>query len=211
MNRKSPIKHIVHKHKQKGNTINPYSRGTGFHPSKISNPTIKSSEKKLMNLFNLQDKLIEHKYPVQGIWSTMIMHAGDVYRGLCKGKQNGAYINEKMNKLNRFMNDNTFPLSKSEMVEFWYYANGEYGNKYNEEKHKKPAMDKQRAQFNINLAKLTKETSEANIDPKRKRAMLFSLNMIKSLVTYYESKSPSFSPDIEWVNMKGAVEWYLDT
>lgn len=57
----------------------------------------------LMELYNLQDRLIEHKLPnYNGNVSYFIEAAGDIYRELCLEMVSYSYISEKLKRLSNF-------------------------------------------------------------------------------------------------------------
>ena len=116
MRRKSPIKHRVHLHIRDGKLIHSYDRGSRKNPPKLAKPTIHkiSTEKSLSSLFELQNTLIEHKYPIPGVWEHMLTHAGDIFRGITRGKSNSAYIMEKLGRLERYFND---PINRTKTLD----------------------------------------------------------------------------------------------
>ncbi|GAG31922.1 unnamed protein product, partial [marine sediment metagenome] len=132
MKRKSPIKHTVHTHIRKGQLVHSYDRGKRRKPVKLAKPTIHklSKEKHLLPLFELQNKLIEHKYPIPGVWEHILTHAGDIFRGITRGKSNIAYTMEKLGRLERYIDD---PISKGDFEDFRYYSDGGYYKKHKHE------------------------------------------------------------------------------
>jgi hypothetical protein len=144
-------------------------------------------------LFNRQTKLIEHKYPIIGIWEHMISHAGDIYRGLSKETPDSSYVCEKVNRLGHYMEDS--PINQADFREFVYYS----------KEYKDPQeIQRKKDSFRTNLTQLRKKTGQEVTDPVRKKCLISSLDMIGALADYYE-KTPSDVPIKQWKALKSSV------
>ena len=215
--RKSPIRHSVGIHIRDGKLIHSYTRGKGLgKPIKFADPTPYiyqvplHQEKSLLPLFELQSKLIEHKYPIPGVWEHMLTHAGDIFRGITRGKSNSAYIMEKLDRLERYFDN---PLNREDFKDFKYYSDGGYYQKHKHEggvikKYSREAVKLRKAKYFENLSKLREETENAEMDYKRKEAMLNVLDVTEKLANYFET-SPIDLPYFPFKKLKASVETYL--
>lgn len=212
MKRRSPIKHRVHTHIRDGKLIYSYDRGKRKGKlTKLVKPTIKVNlENNLLSLFKLQNSLIEHKYPILGVWEHMLTHTGDIFRGMTRGKSNSAYIMEKVGRLERYFDD---PLNRTDFKDFKYYSNGAYYQKHKHEggrieKYSAKAIQIRKAKYLKNLQQLKDETQRTEMDARRKEAMLNALDVIKKLANYFET-SPMDLPYNQFKKLKTSVETYL--
>lgn len=146
----------------------------------------------LDSLYEMQTKLIEHKYPVMGVWELIIAHAGDIYRGLAHSTPDCGYIGEKETRLSRYLDEYT--LNTADFEEWRDSVQRMHMGTYLAKKD----------QYLENLAKLRKATEEAQMDASRKEAMLASLDLIRKLVQWYE-ESPSAMPYKEWRTLKRTI------
>ena len=210
--RKSPIKHRVHLHIRDGKLIHSYDRGSRKNSPRLAKPTIykPSTEKHLLSLFELQSKLIEHKYPIPGVWEHMLTHVGDIFRGITRGKSNSAYIMEKLGRLERYFDN---PINREDFKDFKYYSDGGYYEKHKHEggvikKYSREAVKLRKAKYFKNLSKLIDETQKVEMDPKRKEAMLNALDVTEKIANYFET-GPIDLPYLEFKKLKTSVETYL--
>jgi len=130
----------------------------------------------LDKLWILQDDLIEHKYPTSGITEYVISSAGDIYREMADEHPWLPYIDEKWTTLSRY-------------CFIGRYGFGFVARDFEELRDmvKEPDYDSQRITYMANLQKLREATVNTSMDPKRKRVMLASLDMIKALADWFNS------------------------
>lgn len=166
-----------------------------------------ADEERLNILFTLQCHLIEHKYPIVGIWEHLISHAGDVYRGLCGGKREASYINSKLSSLKRYMYSNA--LNNADFRDFKYYSEGEYYRKSGDKDYSPQKILSKKKRFMCNLETLRNATLRTDMSSTRKEAMLDALDMIKELALYYE-KTPLQVPTNHFVQLQNSIENYLE-
>lgn len=132
----------------------------------------------LIRLFRLQDHLIEHKFPYNGITihEYLISCAGDIYREMTKRYPHYGYIDEKWSTLTK-----------------WCYRLGglTWGDYILLERlMADPAYQPKRDQYLKNLHHLREETVKTPMNDKRKDVMLASLDMIEALIRWFESLRP---------------------
>jgi len=151
----------------------------------------------LWELWNLQDTLIEHKFPYDyiAIHEHLISCAGDIFREMCQRSPHFEYVYEKWYTLSGYVG--RYPgLTEGDIEEL---------NMLFKEKWYLP----QRNEYLANLQKLKQATIDTPIDPKRKEVMLASLDMIDALVHYFESLNRYAVPTHAIDRLTGAIGAYF--
>lgn len=204
MKRKSPIRHKVRDHNRKGKIVHSYYRGRGFVPRLKHHYTVLShgrlgtddyQRKVLLRLFNKQDTLIEHKFPTSGVSEYTISCAGDIYREMTRRHPHYPYIDEKWGSLSKYI---SLPRG---------FTEGDF-EELKKELQAKNYKDR-RDQYLKNLRKLELATKQADIDAKRKKIMLASLNMIRGTIRYIESGNPYRNPRKEYDALTEEISTYF--
>ena len=129
----------------------------------------------LIHLFRLQDRLIEHEFPYNGIaiHEYIISCAGDIYREMAKRWPHYGYVDEKWSTLTK-----------------WCYGSGGlvWGDYILLKRlMESPSYQHKRDEYLRNLRLLREETVKVPMDIKRKQIMLESLEMIEALIKWFES------------------------
>lgn len=150
----------------------------------------------LLRLFQLQNTLIEHKFPENhlAIHEYLISCAGDIFREMTRMYPWYPYINEKWGTLQKWCRGQgnlrwgDYILYERLMAEPYY---AEKKNLYMQ-----------------NLKILKDQTTETNMEPKRKVVMLKALAMIYGLITWFESLHPP-PPHKELEELTDAIADYF--
>ena len=131
-----------------------------------------------LRLFELQDQLIEHKFPYNHlvIHEYLISCAGDIYREIAKRYPDYNYIYEKWTTLQKWC-QRTGGLTWGDYI-LYKRLMGE------------PYYDNKKRLYMQNLETLKQKTDETPMDLKRKTIMLKSLAMIEGLITWVERLHP---------------------
>lgn len=178
-------------------TVAVYENGRLIWSESKSSPAVESLEP-LRALFNLQDSLIEHKFPHEKaqIVDNRISDAGDIFREMT-GASDFAYVMEKWNRLIAAVH--TPPLSTLQAGD-WEEI---------KENTQLPIYREQRDQFLANLRRLKDETLRTPMDSKRRDLMVASLNMIEGLVFWFESMDPYNPPRMVMERLTDTVANYF--
>lgn len=135
---------------------------------------------RLPRLFQLQDQLIEHKFPYNGIviHEYLISSAGDIYREMTHFEAfiHYGYIDEKWSTLAKWCL-RTGGLTWGDYILLKRLM-------------EMPSYQPKRDQYLKNLRYLREETVKTYMDSKRKKVMLESLDMIEALIKWFESLKP---------------------
>ena len=126
-------------------------------------------------LYEMQDKLIEHKYPTVGVTELMISHAGDIYREMTVHSDFGphlSYIYEKWGRLEKYIRQG-------------YISCREYEEEFKRQIESQDYRGKV-LRYYVNLESLIKETEKVKDKPFRD-VLLACLDMIKGLIIWYET------------------------
>jgi len=167
-------------------------------PPYIASPFMKGSpQPDLPYLFDLQDTLIEHKFPTDHITvhEYIISAAGDIYRAMTHNRPPFTYIAEKWELLSKYA-FRPGGLTTGDFEELAALL-------------KEPYYGPQRDEYLKNLQKLRKETARTSMDEKRRVVMLASLEMIEGLIRWYESLNPYNPPTPEYHKLTGAIADYF--
>jgi len=154
---------------------------------------------RLMPLFDMQDSLIEHKFPHEkaAIIDTVISLPGDIYREMTHAYPHYGYVGEKWEKLTTYCARP--PLS-------WLQA-GDWEEIRNQLQD--PSYKALRDQYLSNLQMLREATMRMDMDPKRQAVMIESLDMIKALILWFESQDPYAPPRQQLDRLTDAVAGYF--
>jgi len=154
---------------------------------------------RLKPLFDMQDNLIEHKFPhaKSAIIDWIISCPGDIYRNMTHGYPDFAYIMEKWERLSSYAARP--PLSKLQAGDWEEIRN----------QLRDPSYKVQRDQYLSNLQRLREETTKMPMDPKRKAVMTESLDMIKAVIFWFESQDPYAPPRQQLDRLTAAVAGYF--
>jgi len=154
---------------------------------------------RLKPLFDIQDSLIEHKFPHEKakIIDTIISHAGDIYREMTHAYPHYGYIGEKWEKLSVYCVRP--PLS--------WLQEGDWEEI--REQLQDTSYKVQRDQYLSNLQRLREETTKMPMDPKRKAVMTESLDMINALIFWFESQDPYAPPRQQLDRLTDAIANYF--
>ena len=165
--------------------------------SESTSPAVESLEP-LRALFNLQDSLIEHKFPHEKaqIVDNRISDAGDIFREMT-GASDFAYVMEKWNRLIAAVQKP--PLSTLQAGD-WEEI---------KENMQLPTYREQRDLFLANLRRLKDETLRTLMDSKRRALMVASLDMIEGLVFWFESMDPYNPPRMVMERLTDTVANYF--
>lgn len=150
----------------------------------------------MVKLFELQDQLIEHKFPYDfiAIHEYLISCAGDIYREMTHKHPWYPYIDEKWSMLTKYC----------------YRSGGLTWGDYilYERLMHEPYYESKRRQFMEGLQSLKEQTRSTVMDEKRKRVMMKSLEMIEGLIKWFESLHPP-PPHTELDELTGAIADYF--
>jgi len=154
---------------------------------------------RLKPLFDMQDTLIEHKFPHEksAIVDWIISCPGDIYRIMTHGYPDFAYVMEKWERLSSYATSP--PLSRLQ------------ANDWEEIKEQitEPTYKERRDQYLGNLERLREETVKMPMDSKRQAVMIESLDMIKALIVWFESQDPYAPPRQQLHRLTDAVASYF--
>ena len=168
-----------------------------LHSSSPQTVMLSREELELGRLFQLQDTLIEHKFPTNhiAIHEYLISCAGDIYREMTHRTPYYRYIDEKWRAL----------------MEYCYRLGGLRKGDYEElaELIREPYYKPRRDAYLRNLERLKAETIKARIDEKRKRVMITALNIIEGLIRWFESLDPYKYPKAEMDTLTDAIADYF--
>lgn len=150
-------------------------------------------------LFELQDRLIEHKFPADhiAIHEFVISCAGDIYREMTHSSPHYGYVYEKWSLIQKYATTVTGPYFTLGDVE-------EY-NALMKESYYKPRRD----EFLANLEQLKQETTKTPMLPRRKQVLLTSLDMVEALVRWFESGDVRNPPRHENDMLTDAIARYF--
>jgi hypothetical protein len=154
---------------------------------------------RLKPLFDMQDSLIEHKFPHEksAIIDWIISCPSDIYRNMTHGYPDFGYVMEKWERLNSYAARP--PLSKLQANDW-----EEIKEQINE-----PTYKERRDQYLGNLVRLREETVKMPMDPKRSAVMVESLDMIKALIFWFESQDSYEPPRQQLSRLTDAVHAYF--
>jgi len=154
---------------------------------------------RLKPLFDMQDSLIEHKFPHEKakIIDTVISNPGDIYREMTHAYPHSGYVGEKWERLTTWAAKP--PLSWLQLGDW--------------EEIKTQIQDSSykilRDQYLSNLQRLREETLKMPMDPKRSTVMVESLDMIKALILWFESLDPYAPPRQQLDRLTDAIATYF--
>lgn len=150
----------------------------------------------LHRLFDLQDELIEHKFPHNhiAVHEYLISCAGDIYREMAKKYPNYGYIYEKWSTLQKWCRGRG------------HFTVGDY-EEY-EQLMKEPYYEEKKKRYLPNLQRLKDETAKTTMEPKRKDVMMSSLEMTSGLIKWFETLRP-VPPQAELEKLTDAVSEYF--
>jgi len=162
-------------------------------------PEIFPETLRLKPLFDMQDSLIEHKFPHERtmVMDNVISNAGDIYREMTHAYPDSSYVGEKWERLTTWSAKP--PLS-------WLQA-GDWVEIRNELQN--PSYKALRNQYLRNLQRLREETVKMPMDPKRSVVMTESLDMIKALIPWFESLDPYAPPKWQLDRLTDAIYNYF--
>jgi len=154
---------------------------------------------RLKPLFDMQDNLIEHKFPHEksAIIDWIISCPGDIYRNMTHGYPDFAYVMEKWERLSSYAARP--PLSKLQSGD-WEEIRKQIQD---------PSYKALRNQYLSNLQRLREETLKIPMDPKRSAVMVESLDMIKALIFWFESLDPYAPPQQQLDRLTDAIAKYF--
>jgi len=154
---------------------------------------------RLKPLFDMQDTLIEHKFPHEksAIIDWIISCPGDIYRNMTHAYPDFAYVMEKWERLGSYAARP--PLSRLQASD-WEEI---------KEQITEPAYKERRNQYLGNLGRLREETVKMPMNPKRQAVMIESLDMIKALIVWFESQNPYAPPRQQLHRLTDAVAGYF--
>jgi len=154
---------------------------------------------RLKPLFDMQDSLIEHKFPHEKaqIIDTIISHTGDIYREMTHAYPHYGYVGEKWERLTTWTAKP--PLS-------WLQA-GDWEEIKTQIQD--PSYKALRDQYLSNLQRLREETLKMPMDPNRSAVMVESLDMIKALIFWFESQNPYEPPRQQLDRLTDAIAKYF--
>ena len=150
----------------------------GWYPGKILNRLLpkESPQGKPLRFYyyyEMQDKLIEHKYPTVGVTELAISHAGDIYRAMTiHAWQELNYIYEKWGRLEKYIRKGYIPRQEYDE---------EIKRQINSPEYRQKVL-----KYMDNLELLIQKTSEIS-DKPMKDVLLASLNLIIGLIKWYET------------------------
>lgn len=172
--------------------------GRMLQEPQLSSP-ISPEALRLKPLFDMQDTLIEHKFPTEksAIIDWIISCPGDIYRIMTHPYPDFAYVMEKWERLSSYATRP--PLSKLQANDW-----EEIKEQINE-----PTYKERRDQYLANLVRLREETVKMPMDPKRQAVMIESLDMIKALIQWFESQDPHAPPRQQLHRLTDAVASYF--
>lgn len=153
----------------------------------------------LFSLYDLQTNLIEHKFPNEhtNLIENRVSDAGDIYREMTEMYPDLNYIMEKAERLKKWTS-----LTGG-------FRGGPYLTEGDWEEIKEEITDPfyrvSRNQYMTNLQRLRDETAKTVEYGTRKDVMLASLDMIQSLITWFESMNPKASPQHSLTHLTYAI------
>lgn len=158
-----------------------------------------SNKGDLHKLFVLQDKLIEHKFPISGIFQMRISDAGDIYREMAGGRYRREpyypYIDEKWARLISFTS-RRFYLTEGDIEDLRYQIGD-------------PSYRARRDEYLRNLQSLKEETTRTPMDPKRGDVMMAALDMISALAFWFESLDRFHPPTAQMDRLTETISLYF--
>lgn len=168
----------------------------GSNPGNPGNPALvePTEHPTLQSLFNLQDAMIEHKFPTDHIaeHEYQISNAGDIYRSMTESSPDPGYFGPKLDSISRYLDaDNTGDFREYKQL----MATPGY----------KPKRDK----YMRNLAELKVLTVTSYIDLKRKDVMLDALELIRGIVLWFESGRVHDPPKRALEKLAGSLEKFF--
>jgi len=128
----------------------------------------------LDKLWILQDTLVEHKFPTNGITEYVISAAGDIYREMADEYPWFPYIDEKWRTLSKYCFRGRYGFVVGDFEEL-------------REMVEKPDYEARKDLYMVNLRTLREATLNTPMEAKRMRVMLASLDMIKALADWFDS------------------------
>ncbi len=156
-----------------------------------------------LRLFELQDQLIEHKFPHEKaqVMDDIISAAGDIYREMVGGVYKHTtpyygYIDEKWSKLTKYTSFRIPYLTEGDWTEF-------------KEQHMVPSYGTRRDEYLRNLNILRDETSKTPMDGKRKDVLLAALDLIEGLISWFEGLIPRAMPTQQMERLTGTIADYF--
>jgi len=154
---------------------------------------------KLKPLFDMQDSLIEHRFPHERtmVMDNVISCAGDIYREMTHAYPDYSYVGEKWGRLTTWSAKP--PLS--------WLQTGDWEEIRNEIQN--PSYKALRDQYLNNLQRLREETVKMPMDPKRSAVMTESLDTIKALIFWFESQDPYAPPRWQLDRLTDAIYNYF--
>jgi len=154
---------------------------------------------RLKPLFDMQDSLIEHKFPHEksAIIDWIISCLGDIYRNMTHGYPDFGYVMEKWERLTSYATKP--PLSRLQKGDWEEIRN----------QLQDPSYKALRDQYLSNLQRLREVTVKMPMDPKRQAVMIESLDMIKALILWFESQDPYAPPRQQLDRLTDAIASYF--
>ena len=178
-------------------TIRDQSMSKIWYPGKFLTQLLSNQSETLHNLFRTQDELLEHKFPYNyiAIHEALISCAGDIYREMTHRHPHYGYVEEKWGTLNKYC----------------FRPGGLTSGDFSGLKQliQTPSYKKQRDIYLENLSKLRAETEKADINPKREKVMVESLDMIRELINWFESLDPHRLPTNQLGELTDAISAYF--
>lgn len=156
----------------------------------------------LRRLFQLQDSLVEHKFPgvvppyhFNADW--ILSYPGDIYRAMTHVYPDYGYLGPKWEYTTAYAA--APPRGKLN------------GNDWEEIKImvKDPAYRHARDQYLENLHRLKQETIKTSMGPKRRDVMIASLDMIEAFIHWFESLDPYNPPKVALEKLTDVISNYF--
>lgn len=126
-------------------------------------------------LYDIQNSLLEHKFPTPNRYEYIISAAGDIYRMMTEKYPDYNYINEKWEILTKYCSS----------WSNWFF--GESDTQAIRRSMADPMYITKRNEYIKNLHLLKEETLKTPIEQKRQSLMVKSLDMIEALIIWFES------------------------
>ena len=176
----------------------------GWYPGKgIFTARLRPVILPLNRLFDMQDQLIEHKFPHEKaqVMDNIISYAGDVYREMAGGVYRHAphfgYVYEKWENLAYW---GAAPprgaLQEGDWEEF-------------RKQVQDPTYRIRRDEYLRKLQVLKGATEKTSMELKRKAIMIAALDMIEALIEWFESLNPVAAPKAQLDKLTDAIGNYF--
>lgn len=148
----------------------------------------------LRPLFELQDSLIEHRFPHEkaAIMDWVLSDGiGDIYRSMCEITPDFGYVMDKWTRTAYYV---TIPPRSGLRANDWEEI---------KEQVTDPTYMPRRNKWLANLVRIKEATVATPIEPKRKAVMLAVLDLQEAVVHWFESGDPYRPPEAA----KGKLTW----